>query len=308
MHFILTTDWHLRERTPQAYIGDYFSDQEDAVDFVLQKAEDYDAPILNAGDVFHTTPSTHFIVQWIISKLKERKVEMLCVFGQHDLLHHSLKSTDRTGLAVLSAAGAVELLDADYYSFYPSSNKEVQLYGVNWSEEIPRLARPKKNQKTNARRILVAHTMVVDEKLWSSQFDYTYGKAMLRKLQEYDLIVTGDNHKRFYFSDGNRYLVNCGSLMRTTAAQFAHKPCIGLYDTETRTLEMVDVPCPPADEVLSREHLDEVEERNERLEAFITSLKDDYEIDLDFEGNLEKFFSANEVREEVQELIWGNMK
>ena len=129
----------------------------------------------------------------------------------------------------------------------------------------------------------------------------------MREYKEYDLIVSGDNHQNFMFQDGRRYLYNAGSLMRMTAGQLDHRPEVGIYDTETKTLEMVKVPIRPAEEVLSREHIEEAKERDERLEAFVKSLKTDYGLELSFRRNLEEFFKANEVRESVRELILENM-
>jgi len=59
----------------------------------------------------------------------------------------------------------------------------------------------------------------------------------------------------------------------------------------------------PIEDVISREHLKKNEQRDERMEAFVKRLKDDFEVGLSFERNLEAFFRKNKTRKAVRELI-----
>lgn len=300
VRLLLSGDWHLREKAPQARIDDYFRSQEEKLDWLFNLALEKQAVILQPGDFFDTNPPTEFIKQRFINKRGKwlQSLQILTIFGQHDMLHHSLKSLDRTGLAVLEAAGVVNIIDGGEKMI---SIDNVDFVGCHWGQEVPRKRRVKGRVK-----VLVIHRMLINEPLWPGQ-DADYGEVFLKKYKEYDLIVSGDNHQFFMFQGGGRFLFNAGSLMRMTAAQFDHKPAVGIYDTDTRKLEVIEIPCASVDEVLTREHIDKVEERDERLRVFIDSLKQDYEIGLSFRDNLQKHFEENEIEQEIRDLIWENM-
>jgi len=301
MKFLISGDWHLRERTPQARTDDYFAAQEKKVGWVLNLAQKREASILHAGDLINSEPPSRFVLRWFIQRMIDEEFEdFYTVFGQHEMLHHSLKSLNRTGLSVLDAAGTVKIVDSDE-NLWSFPSERVELIGCHWGQEIPRREKVKGWIK-----ILLIHRMIVKQELWAGQ-TADYGKAFLMKHNEYDLIVSGDNHQHFMFQVGDRYLFNAGSLMRMKADQLDHKPCVGLYDTETKELEVVEVPCTPAEEVLSREHIEEVQRRDERRQLLVKSLKEGYKIALSYKNNLQGFFEKNKTKEEVRNLIWENI-
>ena len=298
MKLICTGDWHLRERPPEARRDDYFQEQNKKLDWVFGLAKREGAAIVQPGDFFNSNPPTEFLKQWVIRKITEKGLRIYTVFGQHDLLHHSLQSLDRTGLSVLEAAGVVTILNGRGVLLV---KERVRLVGCHWGQEVPRLRR-----REGVTTVLVMHRMVIKEPLWPGQ-QADDGKVLLRKYPEYDLIITGDNHQCFMFESGGRFLFNAGSLMRMTASQFAHEPTVGIYDTKGREFRTVKIPCGPSEKVLSREHIEVVGERDERLRKFIESLKEDYEVGLSFRDNLQQFFEANKVEQSIQDLIWENM-
>jgi hypothetical protein len=55
--------------------------------------------------------------------------------------------------------------------------------------------------------------------------------------------------------------------------------------------------------VARRIHIEEKEGVNERLEAFVSRMKDGYEVGLSFEKNLEEFFNKNKVNNSVKRLV-----
>jgi hypothetical protein len=102
-------------------------------------------------------------------------------------------------------------------------------------------------------------------------------------------------------------VVNPGSLTRQTAAQFAHQPCVYLYHAEDNSVSSVEIPVPPAGEVMTREHLDIREDRDERIEAFVNGLRSAGSFD--FLENLQKelgaYMKKNKVPKRVQDKVWG---
>jgi hypothetical protein len=61
---------------------------------------------------------------------------------------------------------------------------------------------------------------------------------------------------------------------------------------------------PIEDAVVRRDHIDQREERDERLEAYISRLNTDWTVDLSFERNLGEFFRANDIGQDVQKLVY----
>jgi hypothetical protein len=98
---------------------------------------------------------------------------------------------------------------------------------------------------------------------------------------------------------GSNLLVNPGSLMRSTASQKDYKPVIHvLYDD----LSVEQIPVPLKSEIDDK-HLIKEEERDERMESFISSLNTDVEITFNFKNNLTQLIEENSISKSVKDLI-----
>ena len=118
--------------------------------------------------------------------------------------------------------------------------------------------------------------------------------------------MTGDNHKSFVQEYEDRLLVNPGSLMRMDADQIEHKPRVYLWYSETNTVEVVYIPI--KDNVISRKHLDVVEQRNKRIDAYVSRLNNKWEVTMSFEKNLEVFEKENNVDKSVMDIIYRSLE
>jgi DNA repair exonuclease SbcCD nuclease subunit len=126
--------------------------------------------------------------------------------------------------------------------------------------------------------------------------------SILKKYPQFSLILCGDNHRTFVEEYEERLLVNPGSLMRMDADQIDHKPSIFLWYSDNSVKQIF---LPIEEGVVTRTHLVEKEERNARMDAFVTKLNDDYKTTVSFEENLTQFFSANEVDPETKQIIYN---
>jgi len=299
---ILTADWHLRRTTPRARVDNFFSSMEKKVRFILTLAQK-SPPLLVAGDFFHHPKPGPFLEQWIINLLNEYKVKPIVVPGQHDLPSHSLARIQDSGLGVLCAAGAIELMLGESLGVCQSSSNYT-IVGVPYGEFPPEDIKFGRDDK---KRILLWHHMVINEKpLWPGQVA-DKATTILRKYGKlFNLIVTGDNHQTFtnvVKKKGmmpNCWLINPGSIMRTTISQFDHKPCV--YKYESDKIEQILLPID--DDVFDLNEINTTKQKDERIMAFVDGLNDEWEASLSFEKNLEMFFQANSVKKEVKELIW----
>jgi hypothetical protein len=135
--------------------------------------------------------------------------------------------------------------------------------------------------------------------------DYS-AMTLLKKYPQFDLILTGDNHKTFTATLNNRVLVNPGSLMRMDADQVNHKPSVFLWWGKDNSIEQVCIPIQP--NVISREHLERVKKRDDRISAFVSRLNTKWVAKKSFEDNMENFKKENNIRKSVMDIVYESME
>jgi len=288
---ILTADWHLREDTPVCRMDDYWKAQAEAIEFIYDLQLQHTCPIIHAGDMFDHWKPSPFLLAWAIEYLPD---EIHVVPGQHDLPQHNLDLLSKSGLNVLEKAGRVKCLGE---GIRPLVGDSTTVYGYAWGQTPQKIAFTE-----GCRDILVLHTMTWTHRIPFPGCKADSAHALLKKLSGYDLIVTGDNHQPFIVEHEGRVLCNPGSMMQMAADQQSHKPRVYLYYAEDNSVQPVYLPS--SSDYISREHIDRAEERDQRVEAFVSRLKDDFEIGLSFEKNLKEYFEKNKAKKEVKDLVW----
>jgi hypothetical protein len=144
--------------------------------------------------------------------------------------------------------------------------------------------------------------IIKDTKLWEGQENYEIANNLLKN-NRFELIVTGDNHQHFVEEYDGRFLVNCGSLMRSTSAQVDHIPVIYIWDSETKELIYDEIPIEPIENVMNLKKLGEDKENDEKLEAFVKGLQDQQMEGFDFKENLYIYIKENNIPEPVETII-----
>jgi len=185
-----------------------------------------------------------------------------------------------------------------------TANKLKVLKGTHWGEISKVWSIPVYllDASTSYKEILIWHIMTYQgKKPWPGCVDPMAAK-LLRKYPQYNLIVTGHNHQSFTETHEDRLLVNPGSLTRHKADQIEHRPCVYLWYAKINTVEPVYLPIEQG--VISRDHIERTKERNDRIDAFISKLDDDWEAAVSFEENLKRFEDANNVRKSVMEIVY----
>ena len=277
---ILTSDWHLREDTPTCFIGDWHQEQWKAVEFVRDLQAKYKCPVIHAGDLFHhwkPSPSLISLALWFLPE------QFYTIYGQHDLPQHSWDLRSKSGLHTLEVAGKIKVLPFTHYGQEPNKGLEM-LFTDFWRNKI-----------------LVWHYMTYI----TPPFPGATGgnaQAILRKYPQYDLIVTGDNHQSFSTEYEGRLLVNPGNLTRQVADQINFQPRVALWYAETNSIEWVNIPIEKGG--ITREHIEVKQQRDSRIDAFISKLDGDWVAGMSFEENLEAFFNKNETRDPVKQIIY----
>ena len=277
---ILTSDWHLREDTPTCWTGDFQTEQWLAVVHTTNLQEKYKCPVIHAGDLFHHWKPSPWLLSQTIDLLPK---EFYTIYGQHDLPQHNWELRGKSGIKTLEIAKRLTVLTGCHYGETPSDVSNVR-------DEI----------KGIGKNILVWHHLTYT----SAPFPGATGgmaESILRKYW-FDLIITGDNHQSFTTEYKGRRLVNPGNITRQTADQIDFKPRVALWYAEDNSIEWVYLPI--KEDVISRAHIEVKEQRDSRIDAFISQLDGNWKAEMSFEDNLESFKAINKVRDSVMEIVY----
>lgn len=305
MNVLCGGDLHIRVTNPEHRIDDFVETQKHKIKWIERLIDKYNCQLaLYPGDITDHSKLPYWIVDYYTRLFKlQFECERLTVRGQHDMLYHVESSN--TPISLMDAAGAIKLIsiqDVGGYFMLPN----VVVWGIDFDGIIPDVRNFGYDKKMI--NILLIHKMFVDEKIWEGQEDYKRANLFLKET-EWDLIVSGDNHQHFMFQSGDRYHVNCGSLMRQNIDQIHHKPIVYIYNTENKTLVPHYVPIDPPEEVFSVEEALEKKKEDEKMKEFVEMVKYTTKIEgLDYAKNLDGRMSENDISDELMELHKEVMK
>lgn len=292
---ILTADIGLQENSPVCRLDSYWEAQARKIKWLSDLQKKYNCPILDGGDLFEHWKASPFLLQWALQNLPDG---INTIPGNHDLPAHSIDLYDKSGLAVLEAAGKIEVL-IDAPSGLPMENNKVLAHPFPWGSEL--LPLDKKYIRNDVVNVALVHAMTYIGRSFPGCKD-PHALSLLKQMSGYQLIIIGHNHSQFTIEKDGRKLISPGSLARTTADQADYKPCVFLWDAETNELKAMPVPIEEG--VISREHTDAIERKDERLDAFVSRLSGEMEIGLSFSDNLGQYFSTHRVRQGVKDIVW----
>lgn len=301
MNILACGDQHLTNHKPKNRIDDFGATvmrkfRSELLIAAVRKC-DY---VIFPGDLFESHKENHGVVQQVMDILNDfPKLVILVVTGQHDRKYHN-DDLSGTAFQTLIASGYFHLLGAEPFK---TEWGNCDIYGASWKEDIPEIV------NANATNILVTHRMVIDEKLWEAQEEYTRANHLLLKTK-FDLIVSGDNHQRFTANtklDGTgRHLVNMGSMMRSTIAQINHEPAVAIYDCSESTIEVIPLQIDPIDKVMSIDRAEREKDQKNQTSAFVESVRGEIgsaKIVLSYAEAVENELQKLEEDDEVTEII-----
>jgi len=242
MKFIVSGDWHLTNKKPRARTDNYVRAINKKVLQIFSLAGENDAVILQPGDLTDDWDyPDKFKTEWIQAfRLYAAKMKIITIPGQHDLRYHT-SDFKNTPFGVITEGAEIQRAMDIPRKVTP----DVHVYGAWWGKDVPKI------EDKNAFNILLIHRLVLLEKIWEGQDeeDFVLADSLLRE-NDYDLIVSGDNHKSLNIEVDQKRLINCGSLMRSKLDQSDHHPCVWLIDTEDKDKwEQIFLDVEPFDEV-----------------------------------------------------------
>lgn len=288
MRIMAVGDLHLRKTTPAKRKDDYFETLKRKLEFILETAEDRGVKVVVfPGDVFDRFDAPYSLVEWAVRKFKEHQVYCFFVCGNHDLRYHTSDKAN-TPLGVLSASmGELDapILDSAGFFFPRPTGHSIAFYGASWGDEPPV---PKSKDDFN---ILVMHRTITNEPLpWDHKDTLTVDELKSR-YPDYDVFITGDNHKQIIDIGDKQSVFNMGSVGRQTIAQKDHHPAVMLLyvSHENGLIDTKRIDIPIEDDVFE-DDVDylQVEEEEHKVKLFVESLQKEFDPSLSFIESLKQ--------------------
>jgi DNA repair exonuclease SbcCD nuclease subunit len=283
---LLTGDWHLDIKEPKSRKGNYFKAMVYKMKWIFELALKCKVEaILQPGDLFNYHDMPDSVKTYWIKFFRHYNIKILTVPGQHDMRYHT-SPLKNTPMGVLEAADPLTVLGEDPYTITPTF-----IYGAGWNQDIPTIKTSAGTREIT--NILVTHRMVATSPEWPGHKYSDTGKLL--ETTNFDLIVCGDNHKSFITRNEskNRYVINCGSLMRSKIDQINHRPCVYVYETKNKSIQKYKIPIKSFKDVMDLEELRSEKEKNEELEALIDGLSDTNIEGLEFKKNMIEYLQEN---------------
>ena len=302
MKIVCCGDAHVTKDRPVNRTDNYWETVKRKLIFIAETAKEAGAHVVVLpGDLTDTPALSYeeFAELWLLFKTYYKDLKIVTVRGQHDLRYRRPINTALEALSTTMASATDDFILLEQETAWtPYGYKDIVFQGSNYGQSIPAPVKGKFN-------ILVIHRMIIEEKLWSAQEEYEASNIFLRQ-NNFDLIISGDNHQGFIAVAGGTHnvLVNCGAMMRSKIDQVNHKPFIVLFDTDTKLYEQIFIPIEPPETVFKMKKVSEQKERDENLEAFVTGLSQQKDMGLLFEDNLQTYAEENAIDQDIMEEIY----
>jgi len=195
------------------------------MDEVRRLCDEFMCPLLIAGDVFDVWYPPAKLINAAIRMFRQFPYKVYAVPGQHDLQNHRIEAIENTGYHTLELAGVIETIPNDGK---PMRELGCNLYGLPWMGEIPKVS----EQEHDRLNVLVAHAFI-----WTSGENGYVGAddedklpGWLKKLQDFNVAIFGDNHKGFWVSPktGPTTIWNGGAFVCRTKAEIDYRCRAGI--------------------------------------------------------------------------------
>ena len=284
---IVCADLHLREDKPRCRIDeDWIKTQKNALKQIADVCIKNKCNLFLVGDIFHRPSEFRMVIyiQKLAEKLKAHSLSIYYLCGNHDNLYHSSLNIDKSAIGLLR-------------------NSENCFYIKDYSDEFS-ASNFDEEDNENA-EIVFKHTLTIPSEDKPDFVDCETPESLLQKFPKAKWVFTGDYHRNFHYEKNGRHVVNSGCLLRQ-ASDFKDYTC-GVYfvDTDKNIVEFI--PIIDNEELIDDSYITKENEREKRIDDFVSKLKSTKSVSLDFLANVEAMMERNgfepELKEVVEELL-----
>jgi hypothetical protein len=203
-----------------------------------------------------------------------------------------------TAVHVLTEVGLIRLLDNKTVAM----DTEVSVTGIPFGQD------PKPSRYDGQTfNILVIHAPISDVPI-PMMPEFMDARKFAEKHQDYQLILCGDIHRHFLIKTKYNTILNTGPMIRREATEynFEHQPCFYLYDTETKELKREIIPHAPADQIMTRKHLETAKETQAIMVDFVERIRKTLDKEfpkIDVTSNFERAMEVLDLPKSTKDLI-----
>jgi len=277
MKLIISADYHLRETLPRCRKdANWLLSQELILNSIADNANKYDASVCIVGDLFHTPQVPAKIIIMFLNFVSRVKNNVYLLAGNHELSWHSWANVDNCSFGVLN-----KIMQEQKTNLL--SPESIGLWS-NFNEDFTG------NDKTGIRFL---HRLVFpSEKDKPPKVDACTAEDVVNEFPNEKWIFTGDYHRAFHYKKQGRHLINPGCITRQASDAADYQPSVYFIDTETDEIKLIELP----DDInmVTDEHIQQKNDREDRITAFVSLIKNSKGVSLDFADNIEKMIIASE--------------
>lgn len=297
MQAIITADFHARPDVPRARMdADWIQTQRDCLSEIADLANRLRLPVCIIGDVFNVPKVGDRVRNMVVSFLHHINAGAYLIAGNHDLPQHAWEN-------VMDASfGAIKLL---IESLDVPKINHLNALGVAAHFGCEQMHDPKAPTS-----IVFTHRLVFPDQLphWAQNDpDAITASDLLKQYPTAKWIFTGDYHHAFIYTENGRHVINPGCINRQTASMKDYKPLVYIADTEAGSVEPYYLKADTG-KMVTDAYLRVEEAREDRITAFVDSVRKSENVSLDFLANLNAAMAANKglspgVRDMINRLI-----
>lgn len=273
------TDPHIRGNSPRARTDNFPEALKTKFreTFNLAAQNECDA-VVCGGDLFDRPDTAYAVAGEFAEVLTECPVPLYVCPGNHEIYGYNLDTVPRTVLGFLSRVGVLRILSRKP-EYLADADIVVALTGQGFYHDMDRgpLDYQSGNVKTGpgVYSVLVVHGMLVEKPL-----PYEVAHTLVDEvLTDTNVILSGHEHIGYglLLRPDNVWFCNPGALGRISAkVEEIHRTvqvALFTFSLDGITAELIPLQCAQSGtEVLSRDHLVQLEEREERMSRFLNLL------------------------------------
>src|SRR4051794_38946381 len=284
--YLLMGDIHLSDTPPSSCTPSYQDDIFSLLWETVSLAHDNVRAVIWAGDIFHhKTPgrTSHRTVSRLIRLAQSYPCQVYVVPGNHDMSHDRLESIDDTQpLGVLLASGAAQLLAS---WMLPTDALDLNgwvdpVYGVPWLQRFDddtvseALAEYREHRHSHPHSLVVAHAPLYPPGQ-ELEFEHYLADNWAQRMDGTGGVYYGHVHEaHLTYTAGGVTFCNPGAISRGSLHEhnLSRKVSCAIWDSDTGTFDIVEIPHKPADEVFLLEAAADVKAGRVDFETFLAQI------------------------------------
>ncbi|MTI95209.1 MAG: DNA repair exonuclease [Firmicutes bacterium] len=289
LKFIIVGDIHWRGTNPRARTDHYVGALTLKLLEIEELSREHNAPVIQTGDIFNSPNTAWWVVGELIRILNYFNNPIITIPGNHDIFGSNLASVARTPYGLMQMIGEINdaCRDGFVWQSCPGPPPWVRITGHGYTAETdtPAGANQFMAPELPAHRDQpTAKIHIVHANLMHSSPGHDMRHTLIDQVEtNADVVISGHYHPGFgvHRREDGVLFVNPGALARTaaSASDLTREVQVALLtvDKDGRCdAELVPLlSARPGHEVLSREHLDAAEEREERIADFLGLLAEE---------------------------------